>query len=73
MLELNILRFLALVGINSRNFHSSALKYFIVQRIGSSILLIGVSLRALREGIALFQRVLGGGLFLKLGAAPLHG
>ena len=73
MLELNMLAFLALVGLSKERAQSSALKYFMIQRVGSRAFLLGLRLSlfsGLSEHIA---SLIGIGLFLKLGASPFHG
>nr|WRV01086.1 NADH dehydrogenase subunit 2 [Palaemon australis] len=70
-LELNLLSFIPLVTSNHNTFSSeAALKYFLVQALGSATLLTSVTLLLMFESstkiLILFS------LILKMGAAPLH-
>lgn len=69
-LELNIISFIPLVYESDNKYRSEAiLKYFLVQVIGSSFLLLGV----IREIISLrWSVMMCMALLLKLGRAPIH-
>jgi NADH:ubiquinone oxidoreductase subunit 2 (subunit N) len=73
ILEINMLAFLALVRFNLNNHLSAPIKYFMVQRIGSSVFLLGFRLISLTSMSIRIQSMGRLGLFLKLGAAPFHG
>jgi NADH:ubiquinone oxidoreductase subunit 2 (subunit N) len=73
MLELNMLAFLGVLSLTQRRTYPSSLKYFIVQRLGSRAFLFGLLMTLLLRFSRIALRVVRVSLFLKLGAAPLHG
>lgn len=70
-LELNLLSFIPLIS-NKDNQYSSeaALKYFLIQALGSTVLLISGVIIIMN--INLFSASLSAALLLKAGAAPFH-
>ena len=70
-LELNLLSFIPFI-FSEKNLYSSerSLKYFLIQAIGSIVLLIRATSATLIENLPEKGILLG--LFLKIGAAPLH-
>jgi NADH-quinone oxidoreductase subunit N len=62
----------AIRGVKA-NLETVRIKYFIIQRIGSSVFLSGVVLGALQVTHNLLRVFIGIRLVLKLGVAPLHG
>ena len=72
-IELNILAFLVLVGTVKNVSPSSPLKYFLVQRLGSSVFLLGLILGGHRGLTMTREAIVSLRLFLKLGVAPFHG
>jgi NADH:ubiquinone oxidoreductase subunit 2 (subunit N) len=72
-LELNILLFVALLRFRKSGLEVVRIKYFIVQRIGSTLFLRSVGIATfigVREALIRLIRL---ALFLKLGVAPFHG
>ena len=72
-LELNILIFVAVIRRAKINLETERIKYFIVQRVGSSVFLISLVLRTLEIFPVILSRLMGFSLSLKLGVAPFHG
>nr|AQZ21916.1 NADH dehydrogenase subunit 2 [Solenocera alticarinata] len=63
-LELNLLSFIPIISLKNNQYSSeAALKYFLIQALGSSIIILAASLTLLFLSIA---------LLLKAGAAPFH-
>lgn len=71
-LELNMLIFVACIRSAKINLEIERIKYFIVQRIRSSIFLARVMLGGLQVSHEILERLMGFSLVLKLGVAPLH-
>nr|YP_009255523.1 NADH dehydrogenase subunit 2 [Grimothea gregaria]AND82237.1 NADH dehydrogenase subunit 2 [Grimothea gregaria] len=70
-LELNLLSFIPLIISNGTRYSSeAALKYFLIQALGSSLIIFSSS--ALLFSSNLFSIILAASLLLKLGAAPFH-
>nr|YP_009509634.1 NADH dehydrogenase subunit 2 [Curtonida isos]AUN45051.1 NADH dehydrogenase subunit 2 [Curtonida isos] len=70
-LELNLLSFIPLITSNNTRYSSeAALKYFLIQALGSSLVIFSSS--TLMFSSYLFSTILASALLLKLGAAPLH-
>nr|YP_010520596.1 NADH dehydrogenase subunit 2 [Coenobita clypeatus]UXP76992.1 NADH dehydrogenase subunit 2 [Coenobita clypeatus] len=70
-LELNLLSFIPLMLTKSDQYSSeAALKYFLIQSLGSSLVVFSASLMLIYPGIALV--ILFCALILKLGGAPFH-
>lgn len=70
-LELNLMSFIPLI-INNKNQCSSesALKYFLIQALGSSLIIFAASLTLISYEFSII--ILTAPLLLKLGAAPFH-
>ena len=70
-LELNLLSFIPLITIKDNQYSSeAALKYFLIQALGSTILLIsGIIIMIKRQ---IFTASLSAALLLKAGSAPFH-
>nr|UFZ12852.1 NADH dehydrogenase subunit 2 [Chloroniella peringueyi] len=79
-LEINLLCFIPLMSNTSNSIsNESALKYFLVQALASSVLLFSIIMEAIHSGELSFelfpyfnQIMLNSALLLKLGAAPFH-
>nr|YP_009104438.1 NADH dehydrogenase subunit 2 [Callitettix braconoides]AFV32141.1 NADH dehydrogenase subunit 2 [Callitettix braconoides] len=70
-LEINLISFISLMYMNSNNSTpESSMKYFIIQSMGSSILLMGIILNSLKMNENMMIMTMG--LLMKLGAAPFH-
>lgn len=70
-LELNLLSFIPLISIKDNQYSSeAALKYFLIQALGSIVLLISAVIVILK--IQIFSISLSAALLLKIGAAPFH-
>ena len=70
-LELNLLSFIPLISIKDNQYSSeAALKYFLIQALGSIVLLISAVMVILK--ISTFSISLSAALLLKIGAAPFH-
>nr|ART66030.1 NADH dehydrogenase subunit 2 [Polycheles coccifer] len=70
-LELNLLAFIPLITAKNNLFYSeSALSYFLVQALGSALLIFSASLLLIQS--SLFLLLISLSLFLKMGAAPFH-
>lgn len=70
-LELNLLSFIPLIASKNNSYSSeAALKYFLIQALGSVILLISTIIILIK--IHLFSLFLLSTLLLKIGAAPFH-
>ena len=71
-LELNILRFIVFSQSRENNNNYSSRKYFIVQRLGSFLLLIRVVRLSLLRPNTIYFVPLASGLILKAGLPPFH-
>jgi len=70
-LELNLLSFIPLITSNNTRYSSeAALKYFLVQALGSSLIIFSRSVLIFSS--YLFSIIISSALLLKLGAAPFH-
>nr|YP_007025671.1 NADH dehydrogenase subunit 2 [Thalassina kelanang]AEW68310.1 NADH dehydrogenase subunit 2 [Thalassina kelanang] len=70
-LELNLLSFIPLISSKNNQIASeTSLKYFLIQALGSSMILLSASFLPLQANFALLILLLA--LMLKLGAAPFH-
>nr|YP_010713855.1 NADH dehydrogenase subunit 2 [Aristaeopsis edwardsiana]WDD39075.1 NADH dehydrogenase subunit 2 [Aristaeopsis edwardsiana] len=70
-LELNLLSFIPLISTKNNQYSSeAALKYFLIQALGSSIIIMSASFMLLSSESASFLMVVA--LLLKSGAAPFH-
>nr|YP_010470978.1 NADH dehydrogenase subunit 2 [Allogalathea elegans]UVF62807.1 NADH dehydrogenase subunit 2 [Allogalathea elegans] len=70
-LELNLLSFIPLImSSNTRYSSEAALKYFLIQALGSSLIIFASSM--LLFSSQLFSIILTMALLLKLGSAPFH-
>nr|QHD48046.1 NADH dehydrogenase subunit 2 [Leptalpheus forceps] len=70
-LELNLMAFIPLISTSSNPYSSeSALKYFLIQALGSAVILISASLSSIIQPKPLTFILLA--LLLKMGAAPVH-
>nr|YP_008854793.1 NADH dehydrogenase subunit 2 [Cherax cainii]AHA59375.1 NADH dehydrogenase subunit 2 [Cherax cainii] len=70
-LELNLMSFIPLISSKNNQLPSeAALKYFLIQALGSAIIILASSLTPLNSSFALLAISLA--LLLKLGAAPFH-
>nr|YP_009511975.1 NADH dehydrogenase subunit 2 [Aristaeomorpha foliacea]AXI97902.1 NADH dehydrogenase subunit 2 [Aristaeomorpha foliacea] len=70
-LELNLLSFIPLISTKNNQYSSeAALKYFLIQALGSSMIIMSASLMLLLEDKASFLTITA--LLLKSGAAPFH-
>ena len=70
-LEINLLCFVCWLGLNEARGRGGPLKYFVVQSLGSGLLLAGVLFSSMQTSVAWFLFI--SSLLLKLGAAPLQG
>lgn len=70
-LELNLLRFVRFIIIRSFLNFRAGIKYFLVQRLGSGLLLISIFLRS-REYAEIIKWIFLFSLSLKLAAAPFY-
>jgi NADH:ubiquinone oxidoreductase subunit 2 (subunit N) len=68
-----MLLFVGLIRFRKGGIEVARIKYFIVQRIGSTVFLSRVAIIAALGSTLSLETLIGLGLFLKLGAAPLHG
>jgi NADH-ubiquinone oxidoreductase chain 2 len=70
-LELNLLSFIPLIFIKHNQYSSeAALKYFLIQALGSTVLLISAVIIIIK--IQIFSAPLSAALLLKAGSAPFH-
>nr|ART66017.1 NADH dehydrogenase subunit 2 [Pentacheles laevis] len=70
-LELNLLAFIPLITAKSNLYHSeSALSYFLIQALGSALLIFSSCLLLMKASF--FLLIISLSLFLKMGAAPFH-
>jgi len=70
-LELNLLSFIPLIFMKNNQYSSeAALKYFLIQALGSTVLLISAVIIILK--IQSFSAPLSAALLLKAGSAPFH-
>jgi len=70
-LELNLLSFIPLISIKNNQYSSeAALKYFLIQALGSTVLLISGVIIIIK--IQIFSASLSAALLLKAGSAPFH-
>nr|YP_009561719.1 NADH dehydrogenase subunit 2 [Pentacheles validus]QAT80333.1 NADH dehydrogenase subunit 2 [Pentacheles validus] len=70
-LELNLLAFIPLITSKNNLYHSeSALSYFLIQALGSALLIFSASLLLINTSF--FLLIISISLFLKMGAAPFH-
>ena len=70
-LELNLLSFIPLILIKDNQYSSeAALKYFLIQALGSTILLISGVIIMIK--LEIFSASLSAALLLKAGSAPFH-
>nr|YP_009512594.1 NADH dehydrogenase subunit 2 [Gennadas parvus]AXJ93160.1 NADH dehydrogenase subunit 2 [Gennadas parvus] len=70
-LELNLLSFIPLISTKNNQYSSeAALKYFLIQALGSSVIILAASLVLTTISSAKFLMVVA--LLLKSGAAPFH-
>nr|YP_010944274.1 NADH dehydrogenase subunit 2 [Willemoesia forceps]WLW41809.1 NADH dehydrogenase subunit 2 [Willemoesia forceps] len=70
-LELNLLAFIPLITSKSNLFHSeAALSYFLIQALGSALLIFSACLLLIKTSF--FLLIISLSLFLKMGAAPFH-
>ena len=70
-LELNLLSFIPLITIKDNQYSSeAALKYFLIQALGSTVLLISGVMIIIK--IQIFSISLSAALLLKAGSAPFH-
>ena len=70
-LELNLLSFIPLILIKDNQYSSeAALKYFLIQALGSTVLLISGVIIIIK--IQIFSASLSAALLLKAGSAPFH-
>ena len=70
-LELNLLSFIPLIFIKNNQYSSeAALKYFLIQALGSTVLLISAVIIMIK--IQTFSGPLSAALLLKAGSAPFH-
>lgn len=68
-----MLIFMAAIGVAKVNLEIERIKYFIVQRIGSSVFLTRVVFGSIQNSPVFLSVLMGLRLSLKLGIAPLHG
>nr|YP_010502210.1 NADH dehydrogenase subunit 2 [Leocrates chinensis]UXC96455.1 NADH dehydrogenase subunit 2 [Leocrates chinensis] len=75
-LEINLFSFIPLMTFNSESFQTeSAMKYFLVQAMGSGLLLLGAAAStSLLHSVPMkiTSLIMIAGLMIKLGLAPLH-
>nr|QUT08453.1 NADH dehydrogenase subunit 2 [Trachypenaeus curvirostris] len=70
-LELNLLSFIPMISLKNNQYSSeAALKYFLIQALGSSIIILSASLMLIKSSSA--NLLLTIALLLKAGAAPFH-
>nr|YP_007317431.1 NADH dehydrogenase subunit 2 [Paralithodes camtschaticus]AGA84549.1 NADH dehydrogenase subunit 2 [Paralithodes camtschaticus] len=70
-LELNLMSFIPIIlTMNNRYSSEAALKYFLIQALGSSFIIFSSSLMLMSSDISFFMIL--SALLLKLGAAPFH-
>jgi len=70
-LELNLLSFIPLISSKNNQYSSeSALKYFLIQALGSSVIILSASFSLI--SLSLAEPFLIISLLLKIGAAPFH-
>jgi len=70
-LELNLLSFIPLISSKNNQYSSeAALKYFLIQALGSSLIILSASLSILSADLARTFLLIS--LLLKAGAAPFH-
>nr|ASS30718.1 NADH dehydrogenase subunit 2 [Pylocheles mortensenii] len=70
-LELNLISFIPLIIINNNQYSSeAALKYFLIQALGSAIIIFSASIVLL--SVNMFSMLITSALLLKMGAAPFH-
>nr|YP_008082886.1 NADH dehydrogenase subunit 2 [Paralithodes brevipes]BAN28992.1 NADH dehydrogenase subunit 2 [Paralithodes brevipes] len=70
-LELNLMSFIPIIlTMNNRYSSEAALKYFLIQALGSSFIIFSSSLMLLSSEVSFFMII--SALLLKLGAAPFH-
>nr|BBB16221.1 NADH dehydrogenase subunit 2 [Pagurus filholi] len=70
-LELNLMSFIPIIlTMNNRYSSEAALKYFLIQALGSSFIIFSGSLMLLSSNMSFFMIL--SALLLKLGAAPFH-
>nr|YP_009927070.1 NADH dehydrogenase subunit 2 [Trachypenaeus curvirostris]ART64893.1 NADH dehydrogenase subunit 2 [Trachypenaeus curvirostris] len=70
-LELNLLSFIPMISLKNNQYSSeAALKYFLIQALGSSIIVLSASLMLIKSTSA--NLLLTIALLLKAGAAPFH-
>jgi NADH-ubiquinone oxidoreductase chain 2 len=70
-LELNLLSFIPLISSKNNQYSSeAALKYFLIQALGSSIIIISASF--IMSSSELATTLFTVALLLKAGAAPFH-
>lgn len=70
-LELNLLSFIPLISAKNNQYSSeAALKYFLIQALGSSVIILAASFALTAAGSA--KVLMAVALLLKSGAAPFH-
>ena len=70
-LELNLISFIPIVSSSINIYKTEAtLKYFLIQALASSIIILGAMYTYLRQAMPLL--LISSALMLKAGAAPLH-
>nr|YP_009632248.1 NADH dehydrogenase subunit 2 [Paralithodes platypus]ASS30834.1 NADH dehydrogenase subunit 2 [Paralithodes platypus] len=70
-LELNLMSFIPIIlTMNNRYSSEAALKYFLIQALGSSFIIFSSSLMLMSSDVSFFMIL--SALLLKLGAAPFH-
>nr|QFK69670.1 NADH dehydrogenase subunit 2 [Parapenaeopsis tenella] len=70
-LELNLLSFIPIISLKNNQYSSeAALKYFLIQALGSSIIILSASFVLIKSFSA--NLILSIALLLKAGAAPFH-
>jgi len=70
-LELNLLSFIPLISMKDNQYSSeAALKYFLIQALGSTVLLISGIIIIIK--VQVFSASLSAALLLKAGSAPFH-
>nr|YP_010576145.1 NADH dehydrogenase subunit 2 [Pagurus ochotensis]UZN43430.1 NADH dehydrogenase subunit 2 [Pagurus ochotensis] len=70
-LELNLMSFIPIIlTMNNRYSSEAALKYFLIQALGSSFIIFSGSLMLMSSNLSFFMIL--SALLLKLGAAPFH-
>nr|ANJ60517.1 NADH dehydrogenase subunit 2 [Neoglyphea inopinata] len=69
-LEMNLMSFIPLITLKNNQYTSeAALKYFLIQALGSTMIMFSASLLMLNNSISIILIL---SLLLKLGAAPFH-